>query len=177
MGGSDQWGNIVSGADLARRYGQPELFGVTTPLITTKSGAKMGKTASGAIWLKEEFLSAYDYWQFWRNTEDDDVVKFLKLFTEMPLNEINELAKLSGQEINQAKIILANATTSICRGESSAKSAESAARKAFEQGILSDDLPHFDVNKVELEAGIPAFKLFHMSGLATSNGEAQAYSR
>ncbi len=141
MGGSDQWGNIVNGIELARRMDGTEVFGVTTPLITTADGGKMGKTVSGAVWLHEDQLSAYDYWQFWRNTDDRDVGRFLRLFTDLPLDEIEQLEKLDGAEINAAKIALANAATAMCRGLDAAVTAAETARKTFEDGASGDDLP------------------------------------
>lgn len=173
MGGSDQWGNIVSGTELGRKMGTPELFGLTTPLITKKSGEKMGKSVSGAIWLNEDMFSAYDYWQFWRNTEDEDVARFMKLFTDLSLSDIAEYEKLQGKDINIAKIALANAATTLCHGAQATKHAEETARKTFEQGQSGDELPVFEVDKSELEAGIPAFKLFAMSGLSDSNSMAR----
>jgi tyrosyl-tRNA synthetase len=149
------------------------LFGLTTPLITTASGAKMGKTAQGAVWLSSERVSTYDYWQFWRNTEDKDVGKFLRLFTEIPLDEIAKLEKLDGADINKAKIILANAATTICYGEAAAIEAEETARKTFEQGGFGDSLPIFEIAKNELEVGIVAFKLLNLAGLAESGGAAK----
>jgi len=143
LGGSDQWGNIVNGVDLARRMDGTELFGVTTPLITTADGAKMGKTASGAVWLNAEQLPPYDYWQFWRNTADADVVKFLKLFTDLPLERIDELAKLEGQAINEAKRVLANEATAMLHGEAAAVEAAETARRTFEEGAAGDSLPTF----------------------------------
>lgn len=169
MGGSDQWGNIVNGTELGRKMGTPELFGLTTPLITKKSGEKMGKSVSGAIWLNDDMLSAYDYWQFWRNTEDEDVTRFMKLFTDLSLEEITEFEKLQGKDINIAKIALANAATTLCHGIEAAKHAEETARKTFKQGQSGDDLPVFEIEESELEAGIPAFKLFALSGLSESN--------
>lgn len=173
MGGSDQWGNIINGVDLSRKQGLPEVFGLTSHLITTKSGAKMGKTAAGAVWLNSDMLSAYDYWQFWRNTDDADVENFLKLFTELPIDEISRLSKLEGKELNQAKIVLANEATTLCHGRDSAVNAEETARKTFEQGLVGGDLPTFDVALSEIEAGVPAYKLFHMVGLCDSLGAAK----
>ena len=141
MGGSDQWGNIVNGIELARRMDGTEVFGVTTPLITTADGGKMGKTVSGAVWLHEDQLPAYDYWQFWRNTDDRDVGRFLRLFTDLPLNEIARLEALEGSEINAAKIALANAATEMCRGAEAARAAAETARKTFEDGSAGEDLP------------------------------------
>jgi tyrosyl-tRNA synthetase len=141
MGGSDQWGNIVNGIELARRMDGTEVFGVTTPLITTADGGKMGKTVSGAVWLHEDQLPAYDYWQFWRNTDDRDVGRFLRLFTDLPLDEIARLEALEGSEINAAKIALANAATEMCRGTDAAATAAETARKTFEDGTAGEDLP------------------------------------
>jgi tyrosyl-tRNA synthetase len=146
MGGSDQWGNIVNGIELTRRMDSISVYGVTTPLITTADGAKMGKTVSGAVWLHEDQLPAYDYWQFWRNTDDRDVGRFLRLFTDLPLDEIAQLESLGGAQINQAKIALANAATAMCRGELAAQTAEATARKLFEQGDAGGDLPIHRVN-------------------------------
>ncbi|HEY9081108.1 tyrosine--tRNA ligase [Magnetovibrio sp.] len=173
MGGSDQWGNIVNGVELTRRVDGKEVFGLTTPLLTTSSGAKMGKTAAGAVWLNAEQLSPYDYWQYWRNTEDADVGRFLRLFTELPIDEIERLEKLEGQEINEAKKILADETTRMCHGEEAAKAAHATAQKTFEQGQLGDDLPTIEVTKAELEQGIPAFAALVKAGLCASNGEAR----
>lgn len=143
MGGSDQWGNIINGVELTRRIDGQQLFGLTTPLITTSDGAKMGKTASGAVWLNDDALPAYDYWQFWRNTQDADVGRFLRLFTDIPLDEIARLEALEGSEINAAKIALANAATALCRGEAAARDAEATAKATFEQGGAGADLPQF----------------------------------
>ena len=173
MGGSDQWGNIVGGVDLGRRVENTDLFGLTTPLLTTSSGAKMGKTADGAVWLNEDMLSAYDYWQYWRNTEDADVGKFLRLFTEIPLDEITRLEKLEGEEINDAKKVLAGAATALCHGEKAASDAADTARKTFEEGASASGLPTVEVARADLESGIPAFELFKLAGLAKSNGEAR----
>ncbi len=170
IGGSDQWGNIVNGIELNRRLGGDEIFGLTTPLITTSSGAKMGKTASGAIWLNPDQCSPYDYWQFWRNTEDADVGRFLRLFTELSLEEIAQLEQAEGAEINKAKIELANAATALAHGKDAAKEAEATAQKVFEQGGIGDDLPTVEISKVELDAGIPVFKLFVTAGLEESGG-------
>ncbi|MQA66726.1 MAG: tyrosine--tRNA ligase [Alphaproteobacteria bacterium] len=172
-GGSDQWGNIVSGIDLGRRIANVELFGLTCPLITTASGAKMGKTAAGAVWLNAERLSPYQYWQFWRNTEDADVGRFLRLFTELPLDEVERLERLSGSEINEAKKILAFHATMLVHGKDAAADAAETARKTFEEGTLGDDLPSVAVPAAELAAGIPAFELFRRAGLAASNSEAR----
>ncbi len=173
FGGSDQWGNIVMGVELGRRMEDRQLFGLTCPLITTASGAKMGKSVSGAVWLSPDRLSAYDYWQFWRNTEDADVGRFLKLFTDLPLDEIARLEKLGGAEINDAKKILAFETTKLCRGEAAATEAADTARQTFEEGALADNLPSIDVARAILEVGVPAFDLLHQAGLATSKSEAR----
>ena len=177
LGGSDQWGNIVNGIELGRRMGTPELFGLTTPLITTASGAKMGKTADGAVWLSPEKLSSYDYWQFWRNTEDQDVALFLKLFTELPLDEVERLAALQGQEVNEAKKILAHEATKLCHGEQAAIDAAETARKVFEEGTTGQDLPSITLPKSLLKEGVPAFKLFVDAGLAESGGAARRLIR
>ena len=177
MGGSDQWGNIVSGTDLGRRMGQPQLYGLTTPLITTADGGKMGKTAAGAVWLNEDKLSVYDYWQFWRNTLDGDVEKFLKLFTELPLDEIAKLAALEGAELNEAKKVLATEATTLLHGRAKAEEAAETARRAFEEGAQDAGLPTVEIDAAELEAGIPAFDLFKRAGLANSNGEARRLVR
>jgi tyrosyl-tRNA synthetase len=173
MGGSDQWGNIVSGIDLARRVDQTTLFGLTTPLLTTATGAKMGKTADGAIWLNADRLSAYAYWQYWRNTHDDDVGRFLKLFTELPMDEIQRLEKLEGEEINEAKKILANEATTLCHGAAAAKEAAETADKTFDAGGAGSGLPTIDVARSELEKGILAYELLRQADLASSNGEAR----
>ena len=173
MGGSDQWGNIVSGVELARRIDGRQLYGLTTPLITAASGAKMGKTAAGAVWLSAEMLSAYDYWQFWRNTEDADVGRFLRLFTELPLDEIARLERLEGAAINDAKAILADEATRLCHGEAARAAAAETARLTFAEGAAGEDLPVVEVPRAELEAGVAAFELFRRAGLAASNGEAR----
>ena len=177
MGGSDQWGNIVSGVDLCRRTDAKQVFGLTTPLITTASGGKMGKTAKGAVWLTADRLSAYDYWQFWRNTEDADVGRFLRMFTDMPLGEIARLEQLGGAEINEAKKILATAATALAHGQTAAEAAAGTARLAFEEGAAADALPSITVAEPELASGIAAIKLFVDAGLATSNGEARRLIR
>lgn len=171
MGGSDQWGNIINGVELNRRMDRKEVFGLTTPLITTASGAKMGKTASGAVWLNEDMLSSYDFWQYWRNTDDADVGRFLRLFTELPLDEIEKLEKLEGSEINEAKKVLANEATTMCHGAEAAAKAEETAKKAFEERSLGADLPTIDVAKAELEAGISISDLYVLAGLGKSKGE------
>ena len=173
MGGSDQWGNIVNGVELGRRVAEKQLYGLTTPLLTTSSGAKMGKTADGAVWLNEDALSSYDYWQYWRNTEDADVGKFLRLFTELPISEIERLESLEGAEINEAKKILADEATKLCRGADAATQARTTAVTTFEQGGMGETLPSVDVPKVELEAGIGVLALFTKAGLSASNGEAR----
>lgn len=174
MGGSDQWGNIVTGIDLGRRMGvKDQLYALTCPLLTTASGAKMGKTAAGAIWLNEAQLSAYDYWQFWRNTEDADVGRFLKLFTFLPLDEIARLEKLSGSEINEAKKVLATEATALLHGRDKAEAAAETARKTFEQGALASDLPTIEIPQSELDAGIGILVAFVKAGLVSSNSEAR----
>jgi tyrosyl-tRNA synthetase len=173
MGGSDQWGNILNGVELTRRVDQKAAFGLTTPLLATASGAKMGKTMAGAVWLNAEQLSPYDYWQFWRNTEDADVGRFLKLFTDLPLERIAELEALEGAQINEAKKVLADEATRMAHGEDEARKARDAAEKAFEQGALSADLPTFEAPAAELEAGIVLAALFTDAGLAASRGEAR----
>lgn len=173
MGGSDQWGNIINGVELGRRVAEKQLYGLTTPLLTTASGAKMGKTADGAVWLNEDALSAYDYWQYWRNCEDADVGRFLRLFTEMPIEEIERLEKLEGAEINDAKKTLADEATRLCRGDKAAELARSTAETTFEQGGMGEDLPSVDIARAELDAGIGVLVAFTMAGLSTSNGEAR----
>ena len=171
LGGSDQWGNIVNGIELARRVNSQQLFGVTTPLITTADGKKMGKTASGAIWLNEDHLPAYDFWQFWRNTQDADVGKFLRLFTELPMDEVRRLEVLEGAEINEAKIILANEVTALVRGADAAKAAEATAKETFEKGGAGADLPTVTIASAALNAGINIVDLFVDAGLGASKGE------
>lgn len=173
MGGSDQWGNIVTGIDLGRRMGTHQLYALTCPLLTTASGAKMGKTASGAVWLNEDKLSAYDYWQFWRNTEDADVERFLKLFTFLPMDEVAKLAALQGQDINEAKKALATEATALIHGREKAEAAAETARKTFEQGALAEDLPSVSVPKSDLENGLGVLQAFVTAGLVKSNGEAR----
>ncbi|MGQ3353597.1 MAG: tyrosine--tRNA ligase [Phreatobacter sp.] len=173
MGGSDQWGNIVTGVDLGRRMGTHQLYALTCPLLTTSSGAKMGKTAAGAVWLNADMLSNYDYWQFWRNTEDGDVARFLKLFTLLPMAEIDRLAALQGAEINEAKKVLATEATALVRGREAAEAAAETAKKTFEQGALGADLPVVTVPAGELSAGIGVLALFVRAGLVASNGEAR----
>ena len=177
MGGSDQWGNITCGVELGRRIDERALFGVTSPLITTASGAKMGKTASGAVWLNPDRLSPYDYWQFWRNTEDADVGRFLKLFTELPLAEIARLEKLEGSAINDAKIVLANEATALCHGQEAAEAAAETARRVFAEGGIGEDLPVIEVVRAQLDQGLTAISLFHQAGLAASVGEVRRLFR
>ena len=171
MGGSDQWGNIVNGIDLGRRLHSAQLFALTSPLITTSSGAKMGKTAAGAVWLNADQVSPYDYWQYWRNTEDADVARFLKLFTVLPLDEIEHLAALKGADINEAKKVLATAATALVHGETAAAEAAATARTTFEEGGLGSSLPTVEVPRADLKAGISVLAAFVKAGLATSNGE------
>ena len=173
MGGSDQWGNILSGVDLGRRLTETELFALTTPLLTTASGAKMGKTADGAVWLNAEMRSPYDYWQFWRNTEDADVGRFLKLFTKLPMDEIARLEALQGAELNDAKKILATEATKLMHGAAAAEEAAETARKTFEEGALSQSLPSFEIARGELEAGIGLLAAYVQAGLCSSNGDAR----
>ena len=177
MGGSDQWGNIVSGAELIRRTDGRQAFGLTTPLITTSSGAKMGKTAQGAVWLRAERRSPWDYWQFWRNAEDADVGRFLRLFTELPLEEIARLEALEGAEINEAKKVLASEATALAHGRPAAEQAADTARLAFEEGAAAESLPTFVVEQAALAGGIPVFRLLAESGLVASNGEARRLIR
>ena len=173
MGGSDQWGNIVNGVDLGRRVADAQLFGLTTPLITTASGAKMGKTAAGAVWLNPDMRSPWDYWQFWRNTEDADVGRFLRLFTDLPLAEIARLEALEGAEINEAKKILANEATALCHGRAAAAEAAETARKTFEEGTAGDALPVAEMAAGRLEEGVLLYEALREAGLAASNGEAR----
>ena len=171
MGGSDQWGNIVNGIDLGRRMMNAQLFALTSPLITTSSGAKMGKTAAGAVWLNADLISPYDYWQYWRNTEDGDVVRFLKLFTVLPLDEIGRLAALKGQDVNEAKKVLATEATALVHGRAAADEAAGTARKTFEEGATSLALPTVSVPRKDIAAGLGVLNAFVAAGLATSNGE------
>ena len=171
MGGSDQWGNIVNGVELARRIDKKSVFGLTTPLVTTASGAKMGKSAQGAIWLNSDRLSPYDFWQYWRNTEDEDVDRFLKLFTELPLDEIAKLSALKGNELNEAKKILANEVTQLCHGRDAANSVAESARKTFEEGSIGQDLPFIIINKNDLENGVWVIEAMRKLALIQSNGE------
>jgi tyrosyl-tRNA synthetase len=168
MGGSDQWGNIVTGIDLGRRMGTHQLYALTCPLLTTSSGAKMGKTASGAVWLNADQLPVYDYWQFWRNTEDADVARFLKLYTTLPMAEIARLAALGGAEINEAKKVLATEATALMHGRAAADAAAETARQAFEEGASAEGLP-----VIVQEDGAGILTVLVNAGLASSNGEAR----
>ena len=176
MGGSDQWGNIVTGIDLTRRVDGQEVFGLTSPLITTASGAKMGKSAAGAVWLNEDKLSAFDFWQFWRNTEDADVGRFLRLFTELPEDDIKQLEALEGADINTAKIALANAVTALCHGEESAQAAETTARQSFSEGAIADGLPTLEIAEGDLGT-LSLIDAFIQIGLASSKGEVRRLIR
>jgi tyrosyl-tRNA synthetase len=169
LGGSDQWGNIVNGIELARRMDGTELYGVTTPLLTTADGAKMGKTAAGAVWLNEDMLPSYDFWQYWRNTDDRDVGKFLRLFTDLPLDEIARLESLQGAEINQAKVVLASEVTRLVRGDEAARAAEATAQATFADGALGEDLPVLAVPAEGIRLGAACTEI----GFAASNGEAK----
>jgi tyrosyl-tRNA synthetase len=173
MGGSDQWGNIINGVELGRRMGAPQLFALTTPLLTTASGDKMGKTAKGAVWLNADQFSPYDFWQYWRNTEDADVAKFLKLFTILPMGEIEKLAALGGSEINEAKKALATEATALVHGRAEAEKAAETARTTFEQGAIAENLPTVEIPKGELEAGVGVLTAFVKAELVASNGEAR----
>ncbi|MFL4968855.1 MAG: tyrosine--tRNA ligase [Xanthobacteraceae bacterium] len=173
MGGSDQWGNIINGIDLGRRMMNAQLFALTTPLITTSSGAKMGKTATGAVWLNADMVSPYDYWQFWRNTEDGDVARFLKLFTILPLDEIGRLAALEGQELNDAKKVLATEATALVHGRAAAEQAAETARRTFEEGAVAETLPSVEIPRAELEQGLGVLTAFVRAGLVTSTSEAR----
>jgi tyrosyl-tRNA synthetase len=173
MGGSDQWGNIVNGIELARRIDQRQLFGLTTPLLTTSAGAKMGKSAGAAVWLNAEKLSPYEFWQFWRNTEDDDVARFLRLFTELPIDEVHRLGQLKGAEVNEAKHILAMEATKLAHGEDAARDAAETARRTFEEGEHAAGLPSIDLSRSELESGVTVAQLLVRAGLSTSRSEAR----
>lgn len=173
MGGSDQWGNIIMGVDLGRRMGAHQLFALTTPLLTTASGAKMGKTAQGAVWLNADQFSPYDFWQYWRNTEDADVGKFLKLFTTLPMAEIRKLEALGGSEINEAKKVLATEATALLHGRDAANEAAETARRTFEEGALAESLPTVEIPRGELDAGLGVLNAFVKAGLVASNGEAR----
>ncbi|MBV7393553.1 tyrosine--tRNA ligase [Mameliella sediminis] len=173
MGGSDQWGNIVNGIDLTRRVLDSEIFGLTSPLLTTSDGRKMGKSQGGAIWLNADMLSPYEFWQFWRNTTDADVGRFMKLYTELPVEECERLGALAGSEINDAKIILANEVTKLCHGAEAAAAAEATAREVFEKGGVGDDLPTLELTPADLGDGISIVQLIVKSGLAKSGKEAK----
>ncbi len=173
MGGSDQWGNIVNGVELGRRTIQAQLYGLTTALLTTSSGAKMGKSAQGAVWLNEDMLSSWDYWQFWRNTEDSDIGRFMRLFTELPLNEIAKLEKLSGVEVNEAKKILATEATAIAHGRAAAEKALKTAEETFDAGGTSADLPSVEFDAAKLAAGLGLLEAFVIAGLTKTNSEAR----
>ncbi len=173
MGGSDQWGNIVNGVDLTRRVMDGEVYGLTSPLLTTSDGKKMGKSAGGAVWLNADMLSPYEFWQFWRNTTDDDVGRFLKLFTELPLEECDRLAALGGSEVNAAKIVLANEVTRLCHGSDAAIAAEATAREVFEKGGVGEDLPTLTLGLDEVADGITVAQLFVRAGLSASGKDAK----
>ncbi|WP_342362696.1 tyrosine--tRNA ligase [Terrarubrum flagellatum] len=173
MGGSDQWGNIVNGVDLGRRMGTPQLFALTTPLLTTASGAKMGKTAQGAVWLNADQFSPYDFWQYWRNAEDADVAKFLKLFTILPMSEIARLEALQGSEINEAKKVLATEATALLHGRDAAEQAAETARKTFVEGVAAETLPTVTIDAETFKHGVGVLAAFVSAGLAASNGEAR----
>ncbi|MFP7673345.1 tyrosine--tRNA ligase [Marivita sp. S0852] len=173
MGGSDQWGNIVNGIDLTRRVLDHEIYGLTSPLLTTSDGRKMGKSQGGAMWLNADMLSPYEFWQFWRNTTDADVGRFLKLYTELPVDECDRLGGLSGSEINAAKIILANEVTTLCHGAKAARAAEDTARQVFEKGGIGDDLPTISLSVDDIGDGISIVQLIVKSGLAKSGKEAK----
>ncbi|MGL4325011.1 MAG: tyrosine--tRNA ligase [Beijerinckiaceae bacterium] len=173
MGGSDQWGNIINGIDLGRRMGSHQLYALTTPLLTTSSGAKMGKTAAGAVWLNSDMLSAYDYWQYWRNTEDADVGRFLRRFTVLPMDEIARLEALQGADLNDAKKILATEATALVHGRDAADAAAETARKTFEEGIIASSLPAITISSSELDAGLGVLTAFVKAGLVSSTGEAR----
>ena len=175
MGGSDQWGNIVNGIDLGHRMGTEQLYALTSPLLTTASGAKMGKSLNGAVWLNADMLSPYDFWQYWRNTEDADVSRFLKLYTTLPMDEINRLSSLQGAELNEVKKILATKVTAMLHGHDAAEKAADIARKTFEEGALSHDLPKIELASSDLKSGIGLLTLLVQAGLAKSNGEARRH--
>jgi tyrosyl-tRNA synthetase len=173
MGGSDQWGNIINGIDLGHRLGTPQLYALTSPLLTTSSGAKMGKSMNGAVWLNADMLSPYDFWQYWRNTEDADVERFLKLYTTLPLSEVAKLAALKGADINEAKKALATEATALLHGREKADAAAETARQTFEQGASAEGLPTVELPKADLAAGIGVLTAFVQAGLVKSNGEAR----
>jgi tyrosyl-tRNA synthetase len=173
MGGSDQWGNIINGIDLTRRVLDEQIFGLTSPLLTTSDGRKMGKSAGGAVWLNADMLSPYEFWQFWRNTTDADTGKFLKLYTELPVEECNRLGALEGSEINAAKVILANEVTGLLHGVEAAQAAEATAREVFEKGGMGDDLPTLELGADELATGVSIVQVLVRAGLAKSGKEAK----
>jgi tyrosyl-tRNA synthetase len=173
MGGSDQWGNIVNGIDLGHRMANVQLYALTSPLLTTASGGKMGKTASGAVWLNDDLMSPYEFWQYWRNTEDADVERFLKLYTTLPMAEIGRLAALGGAEINDAKKVLATEVTALLHGREAAEAAAETARKTFEEGALAADLPGVSIPRAEIEPGLGVLTAFVRAGLVPSTGEAR----
>lgn len=175
MGGSDQWGNIVNGIDLGHRMGTKQLYAITSPLLTSSSGAKMGKSANGAVWLNPDMYSPYDFWQYWRNTEDADVEKFLKLYTTLPMDEIARLAALGGNEINEVKKILATEITAMAHGRQTAEGAAETARKTFEEGAVAHDLPSINVPSAEISEGVGLLSLIVQAGFASSNGEARRH--
>jgi tyrosyl-tRNA synthetase len=177
MGGSDQWGNIVNGIELARRVDRRRLFGLTTPLITTRGGAKMGKTADGAVWLNADRLTPFAFWQFWRNTEDDDVARFLRLFTELPLDEIGRLGALKGAAVNEAKHVLATEVTRLAHGTEAAEAAADAARRTFAEGASAEGLPGIAVARADLTRGVPVATLLHRTGLTSSQSEGRRLIR
>jgi tyrosyl-tRNA synthetase len=173
MGGSDQWGNIVNGIDLTRRTIDGQVFGLTSPLLTTSDGKKMGKSLDGAVWLNADMRSTYEFWQFWRNTTDADVGRFLKLYTEMPLDECDRLGALAGSEINHAKIVLANAVTTLCHGVDAASAAEATSREVFEKGGIGDDLPTLTLTAADIGDGMSIVQIIVQAGLAKSGKEAK----
>jgi tyrosyl-tRNA synthetase len=173
MGGSDQWGNIVNGIDLTRRVLDNQIFGLTSPLLTTSDGKKMGKSADGAVWLNPDMRSPYEFWQFWRNTTDADVGRFLKLYTEMPVDECDRLGALAGSEINEAKVILANEITKLCHGADAASTAEATSREVFEKGGVGDDLPTLELTREELGDGLSIVQAIVRAGLAKSGKDAK----
>jgi tyrosyl-tRNA synthetase len=173
MGGSDQWGNIITGIDLGRRMGTPQLYALTAPLLTTASGAKMGKTAQGAVWLSQDLLPVFEYWQFWRNCDDADIGRFLRLFTEIPMDEIARLEALGGVEINEAKKLLATEATAMLHGRAAAEAAAEAARRTFVEGGLAQDLPSVTIEAADLVGGLGVLSAFQKAGLVASGGEAR----
>jgi tyrosyl-tRNA synthetase len=173
MGGSDQWGNIINGIDLTRRVLDQEIFGLTTPLLTTSDGRKMGKSAQGAVWLRGDMLSPYEFWQFWRNTTDADVGRFLKLYTELPVEECDRLGALGGSEINEGKKVLAGEVTRLLHGDDAARAAEATAREVFEKGGVGDDLPTLHLDAGDVADGISVAQLFVRAGLAKSGKDAK----